>query len=190
MIRTTRGMGAALSCGVRRAASEREPTSEKSMKAQKQWRLSLQAVRADLVAQLQHTSEEAASSHQEPALQYDWALSTRKNYQAAAGSADHGVCSGPYADIRATLDHGFHGHYTLERQEVQDALISEVRASRLTSPSIRTRTREARHAWIGTHRSGRVPAGAAHRRTLRVAVGRLYSWGDGRGQEPYHGLVE
>jgi len=54
---------------------------------------------------------------------YDWSLSTRDNYQAAAGSDEFGKYAPPFAATRATLDASYHGVYTLARQEVQDELI-------------------------------------------------------------------
>ena len=54
---------------------------------------------------------------------YDFGVSTRDNYQVKEGMPDYGEFTAPFDNIRASLDHRFHGHYSLERQAVQDALI-------------------------------------------------------------------
>ena len=56
--------------------------------------------------------------------EYNWAKSTRDNYQADAGS--DGQYSERFAEIRATLDHVYHGVYTLARQATQDRLVDDV----------------------------------------------------------------
>jgi len=54
---------------------------------------------------------------------YDWSRSTQQNHQALGGASMH---TQQFGHIRAALDAGYHGHYSLERQAVQDRLIAGV----------------------------------------------------------------
>ncbi|EKX41559.1 hypothetical protein GUITHDRAFT_141826 [Guillardia theta CCMP2712] len=53
---------------------------------------------------------------------YDWSLSTAENF-----SHDEMEFVGPFADIRAQLDHTYHTNFMPARQRLQDMLIEEVR---------------------------------------------------------------
>jgi hypothetical protein len=57
---------------------------------------------------------------------YDYARSTEANYcTLTAGNYDDASLqfSGPFADLRATLDYSYHGRWSAERQGVQDAIV-------------------------------------------------------------------
>ena len=56
---------------------------------------------------------------------YDWNASTQRNHKVDAESPDYGKFSAKYARIREALDAGFHGHYSLQRQALQDMLIAD-----------------------------------------------------------------
>mmetsp|Transcript_42560 Transcript_42560/g.134018 ORF Transcript_42560/g.134018 Transcript_42560/m.134018 type:complete len:320 (-) Transcript_42560:181-1140(-) len=66
---------------------------------------------------------------------YDWSLSTAENF-----SHDEMEFVGPFADIRAQLDHTYHTNFMPARQRLQDMLIEEV----LQKPS----TTQLTHPWI------------------------------------------
>ena len=52
---------------------------------------------------------------------YDYTKSTKENYHAPGRGF-----FGPHAQIRAGLDHAYHGNYTEERQHYQDLLVGNV----------------------------------------------------------------
>uniref|UniRef100_A0A6U4UCS5 Uncharacterized protein n=1 Tax=Hemiselmis andersenii TaxID=464988 RepID=A0A6U4UCS5_HEMAN len=54
---------------------------------------------------------------------YDYTRSTMENYRLPTLDTEY---EGPYADIRATLDHEYHGHYEGRRQKIQDTMIADV----------------------------------------------------------------
>mmetsp|Transcript_14177 Transcript_14177/g.30320 ORF Transcript_14177/g.30320 Transcript_14177/m.30320 type:complete len:515 (-) Transcript_14177:337-1881(-) len=54
-------------------------------------------------------------------LEYDYSRSTQENY-----TQDGPSWTGPFRELRDTLDHSYHGFYTESRQRLQDDLIRDV----------------------------------------------------------------
>ena len=84
---------------------------------------------------------------------YMWDQSTMKNYTCHDGDDDYGKHTEVFESIRIELDHEYHGHYTLERQEVQDELILE----QLSGVVVADEGSE-KHPWI-TFTAGAMGAG-------------------------------
>ena len=57
---------------------------------------------------------------------YDYSKATNENYGLDARAQRTPSDCGPFMSIRETLDHDWHGHYTPERQQLQDLLIADV----------------------------------------------------------------
>jgi predicted ABC-type ATPase len=101
---------------------------------QRQNRMTLMEQRKELRNRLGEASVYVCPKHKRASIAqpdnykagFDWNKSTRDNYQAKEGSEGYGEYTEPYAAVRATLDHDYHGRYTLARQKEQDELIRAV----------------------------------------------------------------
>ena len=101
---------------------------------QRQNRMTLMEQRKELRNRLGEASVYVCPKHKRASIAqpdnykagFDWNKSTRDNYQAKEGSEGYGEYTEPYAAVRATLDHDYHGRDTLARQKEQDELIRAV----------------------------------------------------------------
>ena len=116
---------------------------------------SIRVQRATLRAQLETTRRQMASQRPEgmDLSGICWTASTRENHACPIDSPEYGRFTEPFAEIRARLDHAYHGHYTLRRQAVQDALIKNVLD--MVPRTVRARP------WV-TFTAGAMGAGKSH----------------------------
>jgi predicted ABC-type ATPase len=101
----------------------------KSLKGAKRAKGNLRGERAELRARMSKAKNRMSvllgtEFHEERG--YRWDLSTMSNYTCSEAHEDYGKHTDLFESIRRTLDHEYHGHYTLERQQVQDGLIDDL----------------------------------------------------------------